>query len=227
MVKETDVTKDERVALTRSRVIAGAFALADTSGIGSLTMRRLSQSLGVKPMALYHHVANKDEVLDAMVDGVFGEIDLPPVTTDWKTAMRQRALSAREALVRHPWAVGLMDSRTTPGPATLHHHDTVIGYLRQADLPIELVAHAVSVIDSYVYGFVVQEIGLPFGTEDETHEVATEIMQQFSTETYPHLVALTIEHVMQPGYDYADEFEYGLELILDGLERTARAPSDL
>ena len=154
-----------------------------------------------------------------MIDMVFGEIDLPSATADWKTEMRERAISAREALGRHPWATGLMDSRTTPGPATLRHHDTVIGTLREAGFSIEMAAHAFSVLDSYTYGFAMQEQSLPFETEEETAEVAEEILAQLPADEYPHLAEMTIEHVLLPDYDYASEYEFGLDLILDGLER--------
>jgi AcrR family transcriptional regulator len=182
-------------------------------------MRKLGEALGVEAMSLYNHVASKDELLDAMVDQVFSEIDLPSGAADWKTAMRQRAVSARQALARHPWAISLMESRTTPGPATLRHHDAVIGSLRGAGFSIEMAAHAYAVLDSYIYGFALQEAGLPFHTATETEEVVQVILQQMPPEEYPHLTELAVEHVLQPGYDYGDEYEFGLDLILDGLER--------
>lgn len=217
--EQAEQTADRRTPLTRHRLVLGAVALADSYGIGSLTMRNLAQELGVKPMSLYHHVAGKEEVLDGMVDVVFGEIALPSSSADWKTAMRARAEATRAALTRHPWALSLMDSRTTPGPATLRHHDAVIGCLRRAGFSIGSAAHAYSVLDSYIYGFVLQEIALPFSTTEETHEVAEAILQQFPMDDYPHLVELTTEHVFQPGYEYADEFDFGLDLILEGLDR--------
>ena len=131
--------------------------------------------------------------------------------------MRERAISVRAALTRHPWATPLMQSRSTPGPATLRHHDAVIGTLRSAGFPIALVAHAFSALDSYIYGFALQQRSLPFETEEETAELATAIMARFPADQYPHLVELTVEHVLQPGYDYGEEFEFGLDLILDGL----------
>jgi AcrR family transcriptional regulator len=205
-------------------VLHAAVALADENGIASLTMRRLGEALGVEAMSLYNHVTNKDDVLDGMIDVVFSEIDLPTSGTDWKIAMRQRGLSARAALTRHRWAIGLMESRTTPGPATLRHHDAVIGILRNGGFSIELTAHAYSVLDSYIYGFAMQEPNLPFDTAQETAEVAQAIMARFPPGEYPHLTELTIEHVLRPGYSYADEFEYGLDLILDGLERDLAQP---
>jgi AcrR family transcriptional regulator len=211
-----------RVPLSKERVIAEAVTLADQDGIGALSMRRLAERLGVEPMSLYHHVANKDGILDAMVDVVFGEIELPSRRTGWRRAMRERATSARAALRRHPWAIGLMESRANPGPATLQHHDAVIGCLRRAGFTVELTAHAFSAIDSYVYGFAMQELALPFHTPEETAAMAETFLTQFPATMFPHLAELTTEHVLVPGYDYGDEFGFGLELILDGLDRARR-----
>lgn len=193
--------------------------LADAEGIEGLTMRRLAEELGVEAMSLYHHAANKDDILDGMVDSVFGEIEPTPLTRDWKEAMRRRAHSARAVLLRHPWAIRLMESRPAPGPANLQHHDAVIGCLRHAGFSIELTAHAYSVLDSYTYGFVHTEINLPFQTSEETRQVADGIMSRFPMDQYPHLIELATRHVLRPGYSYGKEFEFGLELILDGLER--------
>jgi AcrR family transcriptional regulator len=208
-----------RIPLSRARVLQAAVALAGAGGIEALTMRRLGQELGVEAMSLYKHVANKEDLLDGMVDVVFGEIELPPADTDWRTAMRRRAVSVRSALMRHPWATPLMQSRSRPGPATLRHHDAVIGSLRTAGFPIALVAHAFSALDSYIYGFALQQRSLPFETAEETADLAQSIMASFPADEYPHLVELTVQHVLQPGYDYGDEFEFGLDLLLDGLER--------
>src|ERR1035438_7005947 len=148
MARQTDLSTKRRSPLSRERVLRAAVVLADTDGIESLTMRRLGQDLGVEAMSLYNHVASKDDILDGIADLVFSEIDLPPALADWKTAMRLRAISAREALVRHPWASSLMQSRTKPGPATLRHHDSVIGRLREASFTVDMTAHAFSVMDS-------------------------------------------------------------------------------
>ena len=139
--------------------------------------------------------------------------------------MHQRAVSVRRALARHPWAIGLMESRTSPGPATLRHHDAVIGSLRRGGFSIEMTAHAYAVLDSYIYGFALQEASLPFDTAEETADVAEMIFKQLRPDEYPHLTELTVEHVLQPGYDYGDEYEFGLDLILDGLERARNATS--
>ena len=218
MAPPTKRAIEPRIPLSRERVLLTAVAFADESGIGPLSMRKLGDALGVEAMSLYNHVANKSELLDGMVDLVFSEIDLPQGGADWKMAMRQRAVSARRALSRHPWAIGLMESRTSPGPATLRHHDAVIRRLREAGFSIEMAAHAFSVLDSYMYGFALHEASLPFETGQETAELAQTIMARFPVDAYPHLTELTVEHVLQPGYDYGNEYEFGLDLILDGLE---------
>jgi AcrR family transcriptional regulator len=222
MATQTDPNPAPRIPLTKQRVLAAAVALADRDGVRSLSMRKLAQELGVEAMSLYHHVANKDAILDGIVDVVFTEIDLPSGEADWKAAMRHRAISAREALRRHPWAAGLMESRSTPGPATLRHHDAVLGILRTAGFSVELAAHANSLLDSYIYGFALQEANLPFDTPQETAELAQTIMAEFPADAYPHLTEMAVQHVLRPGYDYGNEYQFGLDLILDGLDR-ARA----
>jgi AcrR family transcriptional regulator len=213
--------RTRRTPLTRERVLHAAVALADASGSESLSMRKLGEAVGVEAMSLYHHVANKEDLLDGMIDVVFGEIDLPAGGEGWKTAMRQRAISARRVLSRHGWAIGFMESRSSPGPATLRHHDAVIGCLRDAGFSVELAAHAFSVLDSYIYGFALQERSLPFRTPEETAELAQDILAAVPADKYPHLAELTTQHVLRPGYDFGNEFEFGLDLILDGLERTS------
>jgi AcrR family transcriptional regulator len=208
-----------RTPLTRERVLQAALALADDSGIESLTMRKLGEAVGVEAMSLYNHVAGKADLLDGLIDLVFSEIELPRAADSWQTAMRKRAIAIRAALSRHRWAIGLMESRTSPGPATLRHHDAVLGCLRNAGFPVELAAHAYSALDSYIYGFALQERGLPFDTPGETSELAQTMMAQFPAGEYPHLAELTVEHVLQPGYDYGSEYEFGLDLIIDGLDR--------
>ena len=208
-----------RTPLSRERVLKTALALADAGGIESLTMRKLGEAVGVEAMSLYNHVPSKGDLLDGLIDLVFSEIELPSGADGWKTAMRQRAISARAVLSRHRWAIGLMESRTSPGPATLRHHDAVIGCLRQAGFPVALAAHAYSALDSYIYGFALQEASLPFDTSEQTSELAQAIVAQFPADEYPHLAEFTFEHVLRPGYDYGSEYEFGLDLILDGLER--------
>ena len=221
MAEKTRAKAAPRSPLTRQRALATAVALADEGGIGSLTMRRLAQELGIEAMSLYHHVANKDDILDGMIDMVFGEIELPSEGADWTSAMRQRARSARAAMTRHPWAISLMESRSSPGPATLRHHDAVLGCCRRAGFSVAMSAHAFSLIDSYIYGFVLQEVNLPFDDGDDLEEVVESMMLPFSADDYPHLVELTTEHILKPGYSYGDEFEYGLGVILDSLQARA------
>ncbi|MFK0254260.1 TetR/AcrR family transcriptional regulator [Streptomyces sp. NPDC090445] len=209
----------KQAPLSRERVLAAAVRVADAGGITALTIRSVAQELGVKPMSLYHHVPNKEAIVDGIVDTVFAEIELPPAAgTDWRTALRRRAHSARAVLRRHPWATAVMDSRAHPGPATLRHHDAVIATLRRGGFPFPLAAHAFSLLDSYVYGFALTESALPFEPQ-EVGEAVGDFLAEFPAEEYPHLVEFAREHVMRPGYDYAAEFDYGLDLILDGLER--------
>jgi AcrR family transcriptional regulator len=217
----TEHAAAHRAPLNRDLVLRAAVTLADAAGISSLTMRRLGEALGVEAMSLYNHIASKSDLLDGMIDIVFGEIDLPSGDGDWRAAMRRRAVSARQVLHRHPWAIGLMESRTSPGPATLQHHDAVLGCLRQGGFPVELTAHAYSLLDSYIYGFSLQEASLPFGTGEEAAHVAQEMSSHFASGQYPYLTEMAMAHVVAPGYSYGDEFEIGLDLILDGLQAAA------
>jgi len=208
----------ERIPLSHERVLRSAIAVADRGGIAGLTIRSLADDLGVRPMSVYHYFANKAEILDGIIDLVFRQIELPSPDGEWQAEIRRRSHSARAVLRQHSWAIGLMESRTNPGPATLKHHDANIGTLRAAGFSVAMTAHAYALIDSFVYGFALQEAGLPFETETVA-EVAAPMMELFSTGQYPHLVELTVDHVLQPGYDFGDEFEFGLTLILDGLAR--------
>jgi AcrR family transcriptional regulator len=208
----------ERAPLSRDRVLQGAITVADAGGIGGLTIRSLAQELGVKPMSVYHYVANKDEILDGIVDLVFSEIELPEPGGDWQSEMRRRANSARRVLRRHHWAITLLQSRLNPGPATLRHHNAIIGALRGAGFSVELTAHAFALIDSYVYGFALSEAALPIHGPESVADVAESMMQEFfAPGAYPHLVEFTTEHILKPGYEFGDEFEFGLTLILDAL----------
>lgn len=214
--------QEPRPRLSRERVLQAAVAVADESGIAALSMRRLGEHLGVEAMSLYNYVANKEDLLDSMVDSIFVEIDLKPGERSWRAALRRRAVSVREVLTRHPWAVPMMQSRTNPGPSTLAHLDALIGILRGAGFPIVLTAHALSVIDAYVYGFAMQEKALPFDTEERSTELVQQILAAMPADQWPHLVEFSREHVLKPGYDYGQEFEWGLDLVLDGLERARR-----
>jgi AcrR family transcriptional regulator len=219
-----------RAPLSKDRVLHAAIKLAARDGIESLTMRKLADELGAGAMSLYHYVPNKEELLDGMVDIVFSEIELPSTDVDWKTAMRQRAISTRQVLNRHRWAVGLMESRMTPGPSSLRLHNAVLGCLREAGFSIELTIQAYSVQDAYIYGFALQEKSLPFDSAEESAAVAEEQVRQFAelaeerqfaalAEEFPYLAEVVAGHVANVGYDFTAAFEYGLDLILDALEK--------
>jgi AcrR family transcriptional regulator len=209
-----------RTPLSRDRVIGAAVELADRDGIDAVTMRKLAGALGVEAMSLYHHVANKEDLLDGMVDLVFGEVDLPVPDEEWWTAMRRRARSSRAALARHGWAVALMDSRSSPGPLTLRHHEAVLASLRAGGFDVHAAAHAFSLLDSYIYGFALQEQNLPVvNGGSDLAELAGAILDSFPEGEFPRLRELTTEVVLRPGYDYGAEFDIGLDLILDGLDR--------
>lgn len=182
-------------------------------------MRNVGKELGVEAMSLYHHVAGKEELLDLVVDWLFAGIELPAPDAPWRPAMRSRAESARARLGAHPWAIGLIESRSSPGPALLRHHDAVLGSLRRGGFSVADAAHAFSVIDAFVYGFVLTETSLPFDGSAGLEDVATGIVAVMPPDEYPHLTELIVEHALQPGYDYRQEFGFGLELVLDGLQR--------
>ncbi len=211
------VRRAAHTAMTRDRVLAAAITLADRSGIEALTIRALAAELGVKPMTIYHYVEGKEAVLDGMVDVLFSEFALPETGLDWREAVRRRCVSARDVLVRHPWSVPLLETRRSPGAATLRHHEAMLGYFFDAGLSLSLTAHAYAIIDSFVYGFALQESTVPVegaaGDEDTTRQIAA----QFTPASYPHLVRFATDHVLQPGYRFGDSFEYGLDLLLDGI----------
>ena len=209
-----------RVRLSRDRVLDAALAIADAGGLEALTIRSLAQELGAKPMSVYYHVDNKDEILDALVDVVFSEIALPVPGRAWRPEMARRAHSARGVLARHRWAIGLLESRRRPGPANLRHHDAVLATLRAAGFSAAMTAHAYALLDSYVYGFALQEAALPFEGPDSVGSVAEPMMALMAAGEYPHLVEMATSYYLQPGYDFADEFGFGLDLVLDGLERS-------
>lgn len=209
------------VPLTGDRVLDGALALADRIGLEALTIRRLADELGVKPMTIYHYVPSKDAIVDGMVERVFAEIDLPPEDLPWTQAVRVRCLSSRHALTRHPWAAPLMESRTSPGPVSLRHHEAVLACLRRGGLSWQLTAHAYAILDSYIFGFAFEEAHVPSTGEGGLAELTKEIAAGFDPSTYPTLSAFTAEHVLQPDYSFGASFEFGLDLIITGLERAA------
>lgn len=204
--------------LTRERIVRGATQIADREGLEGLSMRKLGKALGVEAMSLYNYFASKDELIAALIDAVFSEIELPD-SGDWRSAMRRRAISALEVLSRHRWAVGLMESSMQPGPANLRHHEAVLRRLRQAGFSVAMTAHAYSALDSYIYGFALQQIQLPFDTGQQAADVAQQILGQNVAANYPYLAEIAAKHVMKPGYSYRNEFEYGLDLMLEGLSR--------
>ena len=203
--------------LTRAGIVAAAVELADAHDLAALSMRSVARQLGVMPMSLYNHVANKEELLDGMVDAVFAEFYAPVPGAEWHSELRRRAVTARDALKRHPWAVGLMDSRRNPGYETLLHHDAVIGCLREAGFSLTLTGHAFAVLDAHLYGFLIQEVSMPFQPGQDLAELGNQIMAALPEGQLPYFREFTIEHALQPGYDFGDEFEVGLDLVLDGL----------
>ncbi len=219
MSARPDQSNTPRPPLSRERVLRAAVAVADASGIGALTMRRLGQELGVEAMSIYKHVANKDEILGGIAELVVSEIHLPSAGEDWRDAMRRRSISARAVFARHPWATSLVQSRTNPGPAVLRYMDAAIGSLRGGGFSVAAAAHALALVDSYVYGFALQEMSLPFETKEELSQVTGDILDEMPGDEFPHLAEMAVEHILRPGYDFADEFEFGLDLILDALDR--------
>ena len=209
-----------RAPLSRERVLETAIKLADEHGLEAFSMRKLADELGVAAMSLYHHVPNKDQWLDAMIDLVFSEIELPSTDDEWQTAMRKRALSTRGALNRHRWAVGLMEGRSTHGPSNLRLHNAVLGCLRTAGFSLEMTVHAYSVQDAYIYGFLLQEADMTPETSDDFAATAEQQMETYKDvlADYPHLVEVVGGHVAKAGYDYETEFLFGLDLILAGLD---------
>ena len=204
--------------LSKQRVVVEAVRLADREGVDGLSMRRLAGALSAGAMSLYHYVANKDELLDAMIDVVFDEIELPPEDSDWQSAMRRRAVSAREVLARHPWAIGLMESRTSPGPANLRHREAVTACLRRAGFSVVMATHANWLLDSYVYGFARQQANLSSG-EPGSPETAAQMLAEIPTDQFPHLTEVITHYIHQGGYDPDADFDFGLTLILDSLAR--------
>ena len=178
-MKRPEPATDPRARLSKERVLRAAVALAARDGIEALTMRKLAADLGAGAMSLYHHVPNKEQLLDGMVDIVFSEIEPPPTDVDWKTAMRKRAVSTREALARHRWAIGMMEGRTTHGPANLSLHNAVLGCLRAAGFSLEATVHAYSVLDAYIYGFALQERDMSSENADDFAAEAQRQMHEY------------------------------------------------
>ncbi len=215
-----------RTPLTRDRVLRVAISLADEKGIESLSMRKLGQELGVEAMSLYNHVANKDDLVDGIVEMVVGEFAMPRDDADWRVALRERAKSAHEVLLRHPWAPALIESRVTPSPVRLRFADATIGTFRRAGFSIDLAYRAQLIIDSYVYGFTLHEVNWPF-TAEEQRDVAATLRPYVEPDEYPYLTemmefittARTSTAAQKDAVAYELEFDFGLDLILDSLAK--------
>jgi AcrR family transcriptional regulator len=233
MGQMTEIGKSLQFPLSRERVLAAALRIADGDGIEALSMRKLAQELGVKAMSLYNHVANKDDIVDGIVDMVVGEIEVPEIGSDWKTAMRRRAISAHGVLLRHPWATMAMMSRMNVGPAMLRYIDATLGCLREAGFSFEMADHAWNAIDSHIYGFTLQELNFPLQPNEYSQAAKDFVslipgdreallrwrsLSQRSADCYPYMNQLT-HYVMEGRYDGLHDFEFGLGLILDGLDR--------
>jgi len=221
MAKKTRESADRpspRLPLNRDRILAAAVDIADERGVGAVTMREVASRLGVEAMSLYNHVANKDEILDGMADLVAEQFDLPEDVDDWREAMRRRAVSAHEVFGRHAWAPMLFDSRESLGPSRLRYFDWVLGQLTRAGFSIDEAARAFSVLDSYIYGFGIQQFNFSADSDVSTEEMAEAILAYIPAETYPYLHRMA-SHAMQVGYDAEADFDFGLEIVLDGLER--------
>lgn len=206
----------DRQPLTKKRILESAVRVADRGGLVAVSMRSVARQAGVEAMSLYHHVANKQAVLDALAGWAFEQIPLPAAEGDWRAEMAARARAAREVLSAHPWALGLLESRSNPAVAVLAHHNATLGSLRSGGFSVLLASHAYSLLDAYVFGFVLTEQNLPFeeGQDAEEFAVALEV----PGDEFPHLAELIRERIIGGAYDFADEFEVGLEMILDQLE---------
>jgi AcrR family transcriptional regulator len=206
-----------RSPLSTGLVLKKALELADATGTSGLTMRRLGEALGVEAMSLYKHVANKEAILDGIVDLVVAEISIPSTRGSWKTAMRKRAISAHEVLLRHPWACQLLMSRVNVGPAMMRYTDATLGALRRAGFSVELTDHAWNAMDSHIYGFTIQRLNFPFEPH-EYAEAAEQYLPLIPRGEYPHLAEMA-KHVIEGSYSGVVSFTFGLDLILDGLDR--------
>ncbi len=207
-----------RPSLNRTRVVDEAMRLADEEGLAALSMRALAGRLGVEAMSLYHHVAGKEALLDAMVDAVFADLHLPVVGGDWRAELRARSVSGRTVLLRHRWAVGLMDSRRSPGPQSMRHHDAVLGCLAAQGFSLRAAGTAFALLDAHLYGFMAQEVSLPFEGEADLAALGAEILGPEVRAAYPHFTAFAEGRAMQPGYSFGNEFEVTLDLVLGALD---------
>lgn len=206
-----------RAPLNRQRVLEAAIDLADRSGIGALSMRRLGKELGVEAMSLYNHVADKDDLLDRMADRIAAEFEVPSPEGDWASEVRRSQRSAHEVLLKHPWAGSLLESRVNLGPERLRYVDAMIGVLSGAGFSMPTVGQAFTALDAHLYGFTLQEQSWAFDIEDAPATAAA-MAEAVPAESFPNLAAMIDAYVSAPGR-FPLEFDFGLDLLLDGLER--------
>jgi AcrR family transcriptional regulator len=206
-----------KTVLTQEAIIEAAAEVADAGGVAAVTMRSVAKILGVEAMSLYYHVANKDALLDSLADWVFEQITLPDVEDNWRIGMVARAHSARSVLSKHPWALGMLESRPTPGEKLLRHHDSVLGCLLRGGMTPVLAAHAFSAIDSYIFGFVLNEASLSSEPENSEQEGFSAAVAK-QAEKYPNMALIAMAAMNDFNFTFEDEFDYGLNLILDGFE---------
>lgn len=217
MTLENTTNSPKPNKLSPEKIVLAAVKIADDGGLEAVSMRKIGDACGVEAMALYHHFANKDELIDAMVDSVHAEIDLPKLGEDWQVAMRRRAISAVNAVANHHWASTLMESRQNPGPASMRLIDATVACLRKAGFSVGMVAHSLSLLDAYTFGFAQQL--RPAETVEQSAQMGKDIINHFPFDTYPHIGEFISEHVVKNGYRTMDEFCFGLDLVLDGIER--------
>ena len=215
---------ESRDTLTREKVLAAAIELADEHGIDALTMRELGKKLEIEGASLYYHVSSKGDLLAGMTEAVAAKIEVPTDSDDWKGAMRRRAISARDVFERHPWANALLDSRQHSGPAQLEYADKVLGTLLSAGFTPRGAANAFLVLDTYIYGFQRQQSSLALPEGVDTFDVAQELLASLTPDAYPALIRIAVDFATDP-HDEEVVFMFGLDLILDGLQRTLEPES--
>jgi AcrR family transcriptional regulator len=210
---------EPRIPLSKERVLRAAVEFADANGIEALSMRRLAKELGVEAMSLYNHVANKDEILSGIVEIVAGEVEVPSDPTNWKTSIRQSAISAHDAFIRHRWACSLLTSTPAVVPSRMRWMEGLLATLREAGFSPNLTHHAYHALDSHITGFTLWQVSFPFETREELLDLADDFLKQIPADQYPYVIEHAQEHLADPDPDEPNEFEFGLDLILDGLER--------
>lgn len=222
-MSDVEARAEPRARLTRDRVLSAAMVLADEGGIEAVTMRRLARALGVEAMSLYYHAADKDDILAGIVDLVVREIELPAPEGDWRAAIRASAISAHQVLRRHPWACNLLMSAPRVLPGRLQYIDALLGRLGEARLPADLTDLAYHALDSHILGFTLWEAGYTSALRGLPPDFAATFVRELPMEDYPHLADHVAYHLRPPSPNHKGEFEFVLDLILDGLER-ARGP---